>query len=301
MSSPLFRWVVAEPLPLTSLLAAHGLHSALGDGRVFVDGKRAAAELSLVGGAQVEVFAPRPRAAIAILSEGDDVFAVHKPAALPTEPDKSGADCVLLQLAKLLQVEPEGLFAISRLDVGVSGVLLVTLGARSRERLLAERAAGRLRRLYIALASGVPTPAAGEWSDPLGAAGSGRRAVGGKAAQSACSRYRVVASAQPTARDGKATSLLALSPITGRTHQLRVHAAAHGAAILGDRKYSGPPRMTAPDGSVLAFSQILLHAAWVEWGEEAQRLRATSEPVPELCDTWSALGGDPADIQRALD
>lgn len=301
MSSPLFRWVVAEPLPLTGLLAAHGLQSALADGRVFVDGKRAAAEVALVDGARVEVFAPRPRAAIEVLSEGDDVFAVHKPAALPTEPDKSGADCVLSQLAKLLRVESAGLFAVSRLDVGVSGVLLVTLGARSRERLLAERAAGRLRRQYIALASGVPTPAQGEWSDALGGAGQGRRAVAGESAQSACSRYRVVASAQPTARGGSATALLALSPVTGRTHQLRVHAAAHGAPILGDRKYSGPPRMTAPNGAVLAFEQILLHAAWVEWGVDSARLRAASEPAPELCETWLALGGDLADIQRALD
>lgn len=301
MSSPLFRWVVAQPLPLTSLLAAHGLESALAEGRVFVDGKRAAASLALADGARVEVFAPRPRSAIEILSEGEEVFAVHKPAALPTEPDKSGADCVLSQLAKLLRVEPEGLFAISRLDVGVSGVLLVTLGTRSRERLLAERVAGRLRRQYIALASAVPTPAEGEWSEALGGAGQGRRGVEGKAAQSACSRYRVVATAQPVARAASATALLALSPVTGRTHQLRVHAAAHGAPILGDRKYGGPPRMTGANGAVLAFSQILLHAAWVEWGADSARLRAVSEPVPELYETWLALGGDPADIQRALD
>jgi hypothetical protein len=52
---------------------------------------------------------------------------------------------------------------------------------------------------------------------------------------------------------------------------------------------------------VVAFSQILLHAAWVEWGAPNRRLRATSEPVPELCDTWLALGGAVEDLQRALD
>jgi 23S rRNA pseudouridine1911/1915/1917 synthase len=301
MSSPLFRWVVAAPLSLSRLLAEQGLASALKDGRVFVEGKRAAADLPLAANAVVEVFAPRPRAAIEILSEGDGVFAVRKPAALPTEPDRSGADCVLSQLARELRVEPEGLFAVSRLDVGVSGVLLVTLGAKSREYLLQERASGRLLRRYVALAAGVPTPSEGTWQEPLGRAGPARRGVAGQDAQRAESRYRVVATARAVAASGARSALLALSPLTGRTHQLRVHASAHGAPVLGDRKYGGPPRMTAEDGSVRAFSQILLHAAWVEWGQGEQRLRAASEPAPELCETWLALGGVLADLQRALD
>ena len=300
MSAPLFRWLVEAPLSLMQLLEQHGLSSALRDGRVFVDGKRGTAELALAPGALVEVFAPRPRAAIEILSEGDDVFAVHKPAALPTEPDRGGADCVLSQLAKELHVEPAGLFAISRLDVGVSGVLLVTLGSRSRERLLKDRVEGRLQRRYIAISSGVPEPPEGHWRDALGA-GQGRRKVGGADAQAAHSRYRVVATAAPAAPQGNATALLALSPQTGRTHQLRVHAAAHAAALLGDRKYGGPARMTASNGSVVAFPQILLHAAWVEWGPENARKRAASEPVSALVDTWLALGGELSAIQRALD
>jgi 23S rRNA pseudouridine1911/1915/1917 synthase len=301
MSSPLFRWVVAAPLSLAQLLEESGLTSALADGRVFVDGKRSVEALSLASGAVVEVFAPRPRAQIEILNEDDGLFAVHKPAALPTEPDHSGADCVLAQLARKLRVEAEGLFAVSRLDVGVSGVLLVTLGSLSRERILGERAAGRLRRRYVALAAGVPEPAEGDWREAVGGAGRGRRKVGGQDAQAAHTRYRVAASARSVVPSGLPTSLLALAPVTGRTHQLRVHAAAHGAPLLGDRKYGGPPRMTALDGSVQAFSQILLHAAWVEWGPEARRRRVTSEPVTELLDAWLALGGEAGAIQDALD
>jgi len=301
MSSPLFRWVVAAPLELSRLLTEQGLGSALKDGRVFVGGKRALAETPLAAGAVVEVFAPRPRSAIEILSEGDGVFAVHKPAALPTEPDKSGAECVLSQLSRLLRVEPEGLFAVSRLDVGVSGVLLVTLGAKSRERLLKDRSAGRLQRRYVALASGVPAPSEGRWADALGKAGRGRRGVDGKDAQRAESSYRVVATARPATTAGPRSALLALAPVTGRTHQLRVHASAHGAPILGDRKYGGPPRLTTADGAVISFTQIMLHAAWVEWGAEPRRLRAASEPVAELCDAWLSLGGDLVDLQRALD
>lgn len=300
MSSPLFRWVVAAPTSLVELLSGHGLAAALADGRVFVDGKRGSSEGALPAGAVLEVFAPRPRSRIEILHESEDVFAVHKPAALPTEPDHSGADCVLAQLEKELRVEPQGLFALSRLDVGVSGVLLVTLGSRSRERLLAERAKGRIVRRYVALSCGVPDPEQGDWREALGKAGQGRRGTEARDAKPAHSRYRVVATARPIAR-GPDTALLALSPITGRTHQLRVHAAAHGAPLLGDRKYGGPPRMTAADGSVHAFGQILLHAAWVEWQSAGRVQRVTSEPAAALLEAWAALGGALTALQGALD
>jgi 23S rRNA-/tRNA-specific pseudouridylate synthase len=301
MSSPLFRWVVATPLPLARLLEENGLSSARVDGRVFVDGKRSSADVALSSGNVVEVFAPRPRSQIEVLSEIDGVFAVHKPAELPTEPDQSGGNCVLAQLARSLRVEVEGLFAVSRLDVGVSGVLLVTLGSLSRERLLAERAASRLRRRYVALAAGSPEAAEGDWREALGGASNGKRAVAGRDAQPAHTHYRVIASARSVAPKSAATALLSLSPVTGRTHQLRVHAAAHGAPLLGDRKYGGPARMTAPDGRVLAFPQILLHSAWVEWGAGAAKHRVTSEPASALVDTWLALGGDARAFQDALD
>jgi tRNA pseudouridine32 synthase / 23S rRNA pseudouridine746 synthase len=301
MSSAVFRWVATEPLSLARLLEQHGLDAALREGRVFVDAKRASTGVELPAGSVVEVFAPRPGSAIEILHERGEVFAVHKPAALPTEPDHSGADCVLTQLAARLRVDVSGLFALSRLDVGVSGVLLVTLGARSRQRLLEQRAGGLVGRRYVALTAAAPDPPEGEWSDALGGAGSGRRAVGGRGAQPARSRYRTLAQAATSAPGGVATALLALSPVTGRTHQLRVHASAHGCAILGDRKYGGVTRLTGADGSVRALPQILLHALFVEWQEGSARRRVVSTPAPALVDTWQVLGGDLSAFQRALD
>jgi 23S rRNA-/tRNA-specific pseudouridylate synthase len=300
MSSALFRWVAQEPLQLVELLARHGLMHALGDGRVFVNQVRSAEPRQLDAGAVVEVFAPRASAEIEILFEDHGVWAVKKPAALPTEPDKSGNDCVLSQLAARFGIAQSELFAVSRLDVGVSGVLLVTTTFDSQSAMLQERARGTLRRRYVALACGVPEPREGEWRDGLARGGRGKRVVDQRGGQPAHTRYRVVATAQPVARDRPATSLLALSPVTGRTHQLRVHSSAHAAPLLGDRRYSGPVRMTAADGSVRPFSQVLLHAACVEWGPTAKRQRVVSEPVPDLVETWLALEGDPAALQRAL-
>lgn len=299
MSSPLFRWVAQEPLQLGDLLAGHGLAHALGDGRVFVNQVRSAEPCLLEAGAVVEVFAPRASAEIELLVEEHGVWAIKKPASLPTEPDKAGNDCVLSQLATKLGIEQSELFAVSRLDVGVSGVLLVTTNHHSQSAMLQERARGTLRRRYVALACGVPEPREGQWRDGLGRGSRGKRIVD-QGGQPAHSRYRVVATALPVARDRPATSLLALSPVTGRTHQLRVHSSVHAAPLLGDRRYAGPARMTAADGSVRPFSQVLLHAAFVEWGPEAKRQRVVCEPVPELVETWLALEGDPAALQRAL-
>jgi 23S rRNA-/tRNA-specific pseudouridylate synthase len=160
---------------------------------------------------------------------------------------------------------------------------------------------GTLGRRYIALGCGVPEPRDGEWRDGLGRGSRGQRVVDAHGGQPAHTRYRVVATADAVARDRPPTSLLALSPITGRTHQLRVHAAAHAVPLLGDRRYSGPVRMTVSDGSVRAFSQVLLHAACVEWGPRAQRRRVISEPSSALLDTWLALNGNTNALQRALD
>lgn len=304
MSAPQFRWVAGAPLQLTQLLSAHRLADALEQGRVFVDGQRASGAREVAGGAVVEVFPLRPQASIELLREVEQVVAVYKPAPLVTEPDKSGADCVLSQLALRLGVPMAELFAISRLDVGVSGVLLVAVTAAARQRLLAERAAGTLTRRYVALAAGVPEPAEGEWNEALGPGGAGKRALarsGQDGGQSARTRYRVVGTAGSVVPAGPATSLLGLSPVTGRTHQLRVHASAHGAPLLGDRKYAGPVRMTAADGAVRALTQVMLHAAWVEWGPAGRRQRVVSKPVGVLSETWLALGGEASALELALD
>jgi 23S rRNA-/tRNA-specific pseudouridylate synthase len=93
--------------------------------------------------------------------------------------------------------------------------------------------------------------------------------------------------------------MLALEPVTGRTHQLRVHAAHANLPLLGDRSYGGPMRETMSDGRVLRFDRIALHAARVALrGDESLILSA---PVPvRLRAWWDALGGDPSAWDQAL-
>jgi 23S rRNA-/tRNA-specific pseudouridylate synthase len=143
----------------------------------------------------------------------------------------------------------------------------VTLGLTPDARRLVQgwRERGRFARRYLALASGQPSAHAGAWTESIGRAARSLRAVAGRHAEAARTDFAVVASSEFLARaTPSAVHLLALAPQTGRTHQLRVHCAAHGLPLLGDRAYGGASRLISDSGAVTALDRIALHAAWVE-------------------------------------
>jgi 23S rRNA pseudouridine955/2504/2580 synthase/23S rRNA pseudouridine1911/1915/1917 synthase len=121
--------------------------------------------------------------------------------------------------------------------------------------------------------------------------------VNGKDATNAETLYRTIAVSPLGA------ALLALSPVTGRTHQIRVHASHAGAPLLGDRTYGGPTRQSLPSGRVLDLARIALHCARVTVpARSGPRAIVAEAPVPaELRDVWAALGGDPGAWDTALE
>lgn len=148
--------------------------------------------------------------------------------------------------------QPCGVHVVTRLDRDTFGVVLLAKHAHIHALLCQSQRAGQLRKTYQATVRGSMPEPSGIIDLPI------RRRDGGSLlrevhpdGQSAVTRYRVL-----NERDG--LSLLELEPVTGRTHQLRVHCAALGCPILGDRDYGGGSD-TVPHQQLCAVSLTLPH------------------------------------------
>jgi RluA family pseudouridine synthase len=272
---------------------------AIGEGRVFVGRRRVKrADERVAPGDIVGVAAPTAAPpSVTVLFETDDLVAVDKPAGVPTIADHGGAAHALVALAaRALSVDPETLHPTSRLDRDVSGVVVLARAPAAARRLADARAHGAYARRYVAIAARAPSPAQGTWEAPIGrAADPRRRSVGGRAPAPAVTRYATCG------RTERGETLLAVAPVTGRTHQIRVHASNAGCPLLGDRAYGGPSRVTLSTGRVLEPRRIALHAALVTVPDSAGTPRTAAAPVPrELRTLWTDLGGDAADWDKAL-
>ncbi|HEX8792777.1 MAG TPA: RluA family pseudouridine synthase [Polyangiaceae bacterium] len=259
---------------------------AVSEGRVFVGPRRVKrADEPVHPGDELTVAPPRADAATGatILASTDELVAADKPAGIPTIPDHAGAaHSLLARVARTLDVDVSALHPTSRLDSGVSGVVVFTRSKAARERLSLARAEGAYRRLYVAIATRAPAVERGVWDAPV------KRVP-------ATSRFATVA------RAPAGQALLAVAPQTGRTHQIRIHASNAGCPLLGDRTYGGPARLTLSSGRVLEPGRIALHAARVVVPRADGQPLAVSSPIPpELLSLWSALGGDPAAWEGAL-
>jgi len=295
------RWIVGarDGDRLSDVLRLAGADAeAVRDGRVLVGRRRArSADVAVKPGDEISITEegaalPAP----SLLVDADGLVGADKPADTVTIPDQGGASPSLIAMVALaLRVPARGLHATSRLDRGVSGVVLFARTKAAAERLRAARERGAYSRRYVAITSHAVTPEHGVWDAPIGRAADARhRAVHGREATDALSRYAVVGRAG-------AWALVALEPITGRTHQLRVHAAHAGAPLVGDRVYGGPSRVTLASGRVLTFGRIALHAARVRVPRDDGGWLTVSAPIPpELAEWWRAAGGDEAAWDAAL-
>lgn len=181
-----------------------------------------------------------------------DLIALSKPAGLLSVPGRGPdkADCLL---ARLQQAHPEALL-VHRLDMGTSGLMVFA------RHLAAQRALGRafeqrrVRKRYVAVVQGQVAGESGSIDLPLICdwPRRPRQIVDPQHGRPALTHWQVLA------RDpqGRFTRL-ALQPVTGRSHQLRVHLQALGHPILGDELYAADPQ--APGAP-----RLLLHAERLE-------------------------------------
>ncbi|TVR99304.1 MAG: RluA family pseudouridine synthase [Rhodospirillales bacterium] len=287
---------------------AHGrLERWLRSGQVRVDGRRAKAGSRLSAGQRIRIPphrpSPEPRPvprpvspdphAIAdlearVLYEDEAIIALNKPAGLAVQ-GGTGTRRHLDALLPGLSRGGEAPRLVHRLDKDTSGVLVVArtrMAAASLARAFRSRAT---RKLYWAIVVGVPDPPAGRIDLPLAkhAGGLGERMRPDQdQGLRAITDYRVVA------RAGRHAAWLALEPVTGRTHQLRVHCAAIGTPILGDGKYGGA---AAFPGEPWRGARVHLHARAISLPHPGGALVITAPLPPDLLKTWDFLGFDNAE------
>ncbi len=296
------RWIVGPRDGRTVrdiLVGARADGDAVREGRVFVGLRRVRrGDEPVRHGDVVDVSPPRRTddEHVRVLARTADLVAVDKPAGIPTIPDQEGAaHSILARSARALGISPSALHATSRLDRDVSGVVIFARSAAAARRLARARAEGGYDRRYVAVAAKAPDGAAGTWSDPIGRASDPLlRAVRGRNATDARTTYAVCACAPNGA------ALLAVAPLTGRTHQIRVHAANAGAPLVGDGDYGGPCRLVLPSGRVVEPRRIALHAMRVIVPDARGKPMVVVAPVPdELRGLWSSVGGDSAAWEAA--
>lgn len=182
-----------------------------------------------------------------LLADQGDLLAVNKPAGLLSEP-KRGADRASLLALASARFGPLTLF--HRLDRDTSGVMLLTRGGAINAQLAQAFQTHQVVKEYRAVVTAPNRLAASGVIDARLQPSAQRRdcmEVTAKGGQRAITRYRVIAAAADRA-------WVQLFPETGRQHQLRVHLAHLGAAILGDRLY----------GEAASAPRLLLHAQRIE-------------------------------------
>ena len=228
----------------------------------------------LLDPASLEV-TPRPDLAeVAILHEDDWLLALNKPAGMLSQPSSKPPDELALdQLAVLGLAAATGtkpyLRMVHRLDRLTSGVALFAHNPQARAPLVKAWADGAVERRYLAVIEGSPETGEILIDEPIGRDPNHDwrfRVDGG--GRSARTEVKVAA------RLDDDLALVECRLLTGRTHQVRVHLAAWGHAVLGDRLY-GSRRADE-------VRRPLLHAAILELPHprDGERITITA-PVPE--------------------
>lgn len=188
---------------------------------------------------------PAGAAGLSFLHVDRWLLAADKPAGLLAVPGRGPdkADC----LARRAQAEHPDALVVHRLDMATSGLMLLARGADMQRALSQAFAQRQVHKRYVAVVHGLPAAEAGEITWPLAAdwPQRPRQRVDLQHGRPALTRWGVL---QRDAHSGH--TRLWLEPVTGRSHQLRVHLAALGHAIVGDPLY-GPP-----DGAL----RLMLHA-----------------------------------------
>ncbi|WP_398306323.1 pseudouridine synthase [Zoogloea sp.] len=228
----------------------------------------AAATLASVDPPPPIVYAP-PAGVPQILFMDEVLLVIDKPAGLLSVPGR-GPDHAD-SLASRIQAEYPDARIVHRLDLATSGLLVMARGHEMERRLSIAFQQRQVDKYYVAVVAGHPQPERSQINLPLIAdwPNRPRQKVDRETGKPSLTTYTVIEHDDTTL-----TSRVELQPLTGRTHQLRVHLMAIGHPILGDDLYADP-------ASRAAAPRLLLHATRLDLPHPGNGRRMTfSSPAP---------------------
>lgn len=215
--------------------------------------------------------APHSPLADRVLFIDGEAIVIDKPAGLPVDPPRDGSLSLENHLASLTFGFQRWPLAVHRLDRDTSGCLLLARNPKAHKRFTAAFEAQAVSKLYVAVLDGVPENASGSIDLPLAkisSAAEGWRMAPSPKGKSARTDWRVLA-----VRDDRA--LVAFTPHTGRTHQIRAHALhGLGIGIVGDPVYT---HLAVP----ASRTPLLLHARLLRVERSGKPPVDAIAPMPE--------------------
>jgi 23S rRNA pseudouridine1911/1915/1917 synthase len=215
------------------------------DGHVVVAGHSAKASLRLEAGQRVSVEVPPPEEGVAqpeeialtVLYEDADLLVIDKPAGMTVHPSPGHTTATLVNAILAHCSDLSGIGGVlrpgivHRLDRDTSGVILVAKNDAAHQSLARQLKERTVEKTYLAIVEGTPKPPEGVIDAPIARDPRNRQRMAiVQDGRASVTGYRVV-------ERFRGASLLEARPKTGRTHQIRVHLAAIGHPILGDRFY----------------------------------------------------------------
>lgn len=209
-----------------------------------------------------------------ILFEDAEALVIDKPGGLPIETPRKGGPSLGDQMEALKLGFHFAPMPVHRLDTDTSGCLLLARNAKALKRFARAFEERSVTKRYLGVLAGVPAEDAGMVElalSKISSAGAGWKMIPAKKGKPSLTHWRVLARV-----GGKA--LVEFRPETGRTHQIRVHAASGiGIPLLGDPVY----------GSKAGARRTMLHAAGLEVPRSGKPAIVAQAPLP---DDFVALG-----------
>lgn len=264
------------------------LQALIQEGKVEVNGRVITKSgFPLTAGSRVQVEVPPvvptdlvPEAIpLQVVFENEDVMVINKPAGMVVHPAAGHASGTLVHAALAHAPELEGIGGeqrpgiVHRLDKDTSGLILVAKNDRTHRWLQDQFRLRKVNKVYLALVDGAPSTPSGRIEAPIGRDPSHRK----KMAITTPQRGREAVTEYQTREKFTHHTLIEAHPLTGRTHQIRLHLAFLGCPIVGDAVY-GHRKFSLP------IERHFLHAARLSVqlpGEKAARTFEAPLP-PEL-------------------